>query len=221
MEPTPPPPENEPPRRQDPRATAVPMREFKRTKRSTTLADLWIPLVALGLAATIFYLQFQRKLIADVLAVNDTRFKLTLQLNLERLPLEPGESGKMRVFHVGGESLEVLSGGGTTESIYLPNTSPAWVIYNVGGVANLLLVDYTWAYGADGERNTAGPQFKVVANLKANKLFTCGEAEVLGPDEKLPQRYQGKRPLLKVERVPTSALEFPETYLREQLEKSR
>lgn len=210
-----PPPPPDPATRPPGTARTAPLREFIRKRKKTTVGDLFIPLMAIALAFSLFYVLSQRRLIANVMALNDSDKPLTLQVNMERLHVHPGGSDKMAVYHVNGEFMDVLSGGGTVESVRLPDITPAWVIYNMQGRSSAVVVDYTWAYGADGKRSSSGPQFKVLANLKKDKLFTFGDAVVLGPNDPLPTTYADQRPLLKVERVPDPST--PEPYLREKL----
>lgn len=212
----PPPPPPPAPRPQD-RPGTPPLREFVRKSKRTRLSDLIVPLVAIGLACTLFYLLSQRQLVANILAVNDTELPLTIQVNLERLRVERGRSQKMQVYHVSGETLDVLTRGGILESITLPDHTPAWVIYNIQGKASVLVVQCNWAYGPDGKRKKVGPQFEVLANLMQNKVFLFGDAVVLGPEEALPDTYTDPRPLLKVFRVPVLDLKTPDQYLRENL----
>lgn len=217
--PSQPPPPSPPASRPPDRARTPALREFLRKNRRTQLSDLIVPLVALGLACTLFYLLSQRQLVANILAVNDSDKPLTVQVNLERMKVAPGRSDRLRVYHVSGESMDVLAGGGIVESVRLPDVTPAWVFYNIQGKASLLVVQCNWSYGADGKRNTSGgPQFKVLANLKQEKIFTFGDAVVLGPEEPLPEIYTDVRPLLKVIRVPVLDLKTPDAYLRENLE---
>lgn len=208
---------SQPPPRSAGTAPTPPLRSFLRKKRRTSVGDLIIPLVALGLAFTLFYMLSQRRLVANIMALNDTDKPLTLQVNLEKVRVEPGGAGTMQVYHVSGEAMDVLSGGGVVETVSLPDQTPAWVIYNMKGKSSAVVVDYSWAYGVDGKRNTSGPPFKVVANLRAQKLFTFGDAVVLGPDDPLPTTYQEGKPLLKVERVPELQLKEPDQYLREKM----
>ncbi len=213
-QPPPPPPPLRPPST----APTPALREFTRKRKKTGLSDLIVPLVTIGLAMTLFYLLSQRQLVANIFALNDGPQPLTVQVNLERLRVNPGKSGTFQVYHVSGESMDLLAGGGTLESIRLPDVTPAWVIYNTQGKSSAVVVDYSWAYGADGRRSANGPQFKVLANLQEHRIFTFGEATVLGPDEPLPASYTGGKPLLKVVRVPQLELKTPENYLRDNMQ---
>jgi hypothetical protein len=210
VEPAPP-----PVRRAPDQFRAPPSKLFALRKPKPSWTDWAFPLLMVGLAVGIFYWRFhQGGLRTEVIAVNGSHRGMTMQIGVNRHKVPRGGSVRVTVWNASGEEINILNRQGVDESKVIPSPPPPVAIYNINGAANLLLVDYSWAYSG-----SSGPKFKVIANLRGERLYpVLDDADVLGPNEDLPRKREGMRPIYKVERMPADAMEFPDGYLRGKLE---